>query len=638
LKTLFILCCQFIGLLAAKAGSGDSVSVFHMKEIQVLASRYDFFSEGQQLISVSPLILKYYQSNSLGELLALSGQAYIKSYGGAGSLSTLSIRGASANQTQVNWNGFPLNSVTSGDVDLSLIPINLIDEVNIHPGASGSLYGSGTFGGSVDLLNKAKTCSPFSVFFDSEIGSFHNRSIAAGVSQGFRKLGYSLSFILRNVLNDFSYPDIYKAGSPETLMTHSSLKYMGIFQNLYYYPDEHNKLELGIWYQQKMKDIPAIMGSFGSSFASQKDSSIKIFAKWTRTFLHSSLMVKSAYFTDYLHYQNGIDSKIFSRQFLSDISYRNYFSDHFSGEIGIVSRLIHADVAAYGFGIFDPRLSFYGASKYSVNALSINLSVRSEITKDRAPKPVFAIGANYSLFKDVLTVRFSTSTKYRLPSLNEKYWPGCNPDILPEQGWTNEAGFIYKIIKQSASSLSFETQAYSSRMKNLIQWNDGPIAVNYKSVWSRGIDTHINYCYTGQFLKVESGLGFEHLRSTNTDTYEGSEDILGKQLRYVPQNRWNFMSQLNYSLFNFGYIYSFTGRTFVNEDNSGMVLPSYSLSNIYASIGKQISGNDYQLTFRISNIFDKHYQVIAAYAAPGIAFYLGIAVKFNATKKNKNLT
>ena len=29
--------------------------------------------------------------------------------------------------------------------------------------------------------------------------------------------------------------------------------------------------------------------------------------------------------------------------------------------------------------------------------------------------------------------------------------------------------------------------------------------------------------------------------------------------------------------------------------------------------------------FRISNLFDDHYQVIAAYPAPGRAFYLGIS-------------
>jgi vitamin B12 transporter len=171
LKTLFIVIWFFLGLIAARAGSGDSLAVIHVKEVQVIGNRFDYFTEGQQLISLSPQILKMYRSNSLGELLGLSGQIYIKSYGGAGSLSTVSIRGANSNQTQINWNGFPLNSLTTGDVDLSLIPLQIVDELSIHPGATGSLYGSGTFGGSIDILNKAKSSSPLSIYL--EIGRAH---------------------------------------------------------------------------------------------------------------------------------------------------------------------------------------------------------------------------------------------------------------------------------------------------------------------------------------------------------------------------------------------------------------------------------------------------------------------------------
>ena len=66
-------------------------------------------------------------------------------------------------------------------------------------------------------------------------------------------------------------------------------------------------------------------------------------------------------------------------------------------------------------------------------------------------------------------------------------------------------------------------------------------------------------------------LAWNHLKSTKYSVYEGNEALLGKQLRYVPQNRINFTNQLTYSIFNFGYIFSYTGKTFVNEDNSGMV-------------------------------------------------------------------
>ena len=145
----------------------------------------------------------------------------------------------------------------------------------------------------------------------------------------------------------------------------------------------HNTLELGIWYQQKEKELPQIMGSYGPSSASQKDSSFKIFARWTRIFAHSSLTIKSAYFTDYLHYLDKIspsdeaytvDSRIFARQLFSDISYRNCFSNLFSGEMGIVSKLINADVAAYSNMEYSSRIYlFIRLRNFLLKTFSINL-------------------------------------------------------------------------------------------------------------------------------------------------------------------------------------------------------------------------------------------------------------------------
>ncbi|MEM1218588.1 MAG: Plug domain-containing protein, partial [Bacteroidota bacterium] len=57
----------------------------------------------------------------LGALLQQQGLLHIKDYG-PGRLSTLTLRGGSAGQSQVVWNGIPLNAPTLGLLDLSTLP------------------------------------------------------------------------------------------------------------------------------------------------------------------------------------------------------------------------------------------------------------------------------------------------------------------------------------------------------------------------------------------------------------------------------------------------------------------------------------------------------------------------------------
>ena len=76
---------------------------------------------------------------------------FIKSYG-LGSLATTSFRGGSASHTAILWNGFNLGSPMNGQLDLSLVPVSLANNVSIQYGGAGALWGSGAVGGAI-LLN-----------------------------------------------------------------------------------------------------------------------------------------------------------------------------------------------------------------------------------------------------------------------------------------------------------------------------------------------------------------------------------------------------------------------------------------------------------------------------------------------------
>ena len=57
------------------------------------------------------------------------------------------IRGASSDQVLILLDGKPINNLGSGGFDLSEIPSNNIERIEVLPGGGSTLYGSGAIGG-----------------------------------------------------------------------------------------------------------------------------------------------------------------------------------------------------------------------------------------------------------------------------------------------------------------------------------------------------------------------------------------------------------------------------------------------------------------------------------------------------------
>ncbi|NJK87452.1 MAG: TonB-dependent receptor plug domain-containing protein [Bacteroidales bacterium] len=148
--------------------AADSLKIYAIDEVSVTHSRGNYFSDDKKILVVDSLSMSLYKHGDLGQLLSGTLPVNIRQYGAEGSVSMISVRGLRANHVQVNWNGISLNSVTTGDNDLSLIPTGLVDEISYNSGAPGSLYGSGTFGAAVEVVNKPDWNNRFGFDFQAE--------------------------------------------------------------------------------------------------------------------------------------------------------------------------------------------------------------------------------------------------------------------------------------------------------------------------------------------------------------------------------------------------------------------------------------------------------------------------------------
>lgn len=119
-----------------------------MKEIELNAQKNQDKNR-LKTISIDSSVITNHQSQTLADLLAQSS-VFVKDYG-PGMVATPGFRGTSDDQTKTYWNGIPLNSSMYGIQDLNLVPVFLLDGVDINYGGASLANGSGGFGGSLNL-------------------------------------------------------------------------------------------------------------------------------------------------------------------------------------------------------------------------------------------------------------------------------------------------------------------------------------------------------------------------------------------------------------------------------------------------------------------------------------------------------
>lgn len=95
------------------------------------------------------------ENKSLADLLSESAGVYVRSFGGPGDRSEVTIRGSTPSQVVVTLDGVRANSILTGGLDLSRLCLPLVDRVEVTRGAGSTREGSGAVGGVVNLVTRA---------------------------------------------------------------------------------------------------------------------------------------------------------------------------------------------------------------------------------------------------------------------------------------------------------------------------------------------------------------------------------------------------------------------------------------------------------------------------------------------------
>ena len=634
MKFVFVLLGSFISLCSWSQTLG--VDTIQIKRVDVLAPRLQHFSTTEKSIQIDSIFIQRYGGSDLSSLLQKTSLVNVSSNGSLGALSSVGLRGASATHTSVNWNGIPVNSLTTGSADLSLINAGSFDNIQVVYGATGSLYGSGTLGGAIELSNIPDWKSKSSIGLMSEIGSFSNYKTKLYGKYSNKKISYSGQVFFQYGKNDFTYIDKYDFDSPTEHLNNNQNSVLGTIQDLHLNIKE-NYIDLGVWYQVKEKHIGGLMGIGDPiSFQKQRDSSFKAFLAWKRLIGKVRLEAKSAYLSDYLRYTDRgsatntgykVYSEIESKRWLNDINLRWYLCDQLSIDINGRYNWLKGITSNYKSNIHENESQVSLAAKYTPKIGIFIFTYGKEWNSELNPPEMYSISSLIHLVRKFINLRGKASTHYRRPTFNERYWHDAgNLDLKSEKGWNYELGVIMLAQKVLSGNLTADLNLYRAMNDNLIVWQpDNGTNWKPKNIGKtvlEGVDVELSHLLNNVGYSIRTSLKYAYNNAYDSDKESASYK---RTLAYRPHHLIKFSSDYFRGRWDMGILSTFRSETNTWE---GDKVDENVLIDINGSYGFDTKFAKVKLTGRVENLLDKSYELVRFYPMPGRAFYFGVNIIF----------
>lgn len=143
---------------------------------------------------------------NLSEVLQEAGGVQIRRYGGLDDFATVSIRGSTSEQVSVYLDGLLLNQGVGRGVNISTVPTDQIEKIEIYKGAAPASFGSSAIGGVVNIVTKKAVTGRDTRLIQS-FGSFKSYEGTIRHSQRQGPFSYQVGYTYSRSDGDFSFLD-----------------------------------------------------------------------------------------------------------------------------------------------------------------------------------------------------------------------------------------------------------------------------------------------------------------------------------------------------------------------------------------------------------------------------------------------
>ena len=527
--------------------AGMTDTTFALPEIRISSTRY---TPGPNYIAarVSNIDNQKVEATggqSLDEVLVRAGGLFIRQYGTG--LASLSIRGGNSSHSIVAIDGMPLYDPQLGQVDLSLVPGMMLDNVSIMYGQGSSLYGANGLSGVIDIETPSHLNSPVFGSIKGSVGAFGERQADVSLGMKRNKIRFLLALKHGQEKGDFSYKD-HSLFPVETVRRQGADRLFSSFFGKVDRTGSSSYSTLSAWGNSFERGIP---GPTTLQFRDERqwDRLFRVNAQHVQLVYNGTLAFSGGLQHMSLRYTNPVlqvDDTGRTSSYLLDIYYKYQSSDNNSIKIGIDNALRSARHPSLARKTQEIQTSLYALGEHRFNALLLLPSMRLDHYELPDKKAITAfspnLGMNINLtWLSSLFVKAQVGKSFKPPTFNDRFWqPGGNLGLRPEVSWGYEAGVHWKPSAQETIFVwSSEVTVYRQHVEDQITWlpteNGYWSPINVSGVLISGMESS----FLVSFSNSRTSNGHLELMYHLTDTRNQSDSAspsYNQPLRYTPRH------------------------------------------------------------------------------------------------------
>lgn len=594
---------------------------------------------GKVLTTISSDELRQDEGKSLGEVLNMQPGITINGAEEApGTNQYIYTRGSADGYTMVLLDGvvvYDASQITS-HFDLNLIPVDMIDHIEIIRGAASTLYGSGAVGGVINIITKKGSKKPFGINAAVTGGSYSTFKENLGISGHSGILGYNLSLtnfdskgfpgaVDTTGIGHFTDDGMDDKSANINLEIRASPKLT--IQPFFRYSDENGNIPEGAYSDAEnyTYDTKFMQGGLQASYNLEKTTLHMIYSYGftRRDYLDDTSADNADYYqeTDISHMNDGefwLNSNLSPHISLLAGIQELYASTSQSSlsisSYGPYQTAISPDTA--GAGLTSAYLSLFLKNDTGFN---LEAGGRLNVHSVYGFNPTFTLNPFYA-FAGHHKIFINIASTFNAPSLYQLYSPYGNKDLKPETGISYEAG--YESIWMD-DRFKIRITGFERNMQDVIAYTT--VYVNFNQQHDRGGELEMDYTPNN---RINLKGYYAYVTGDVTAQGSGKADTVYNNLYGRPAHSFGLLGSWQVSgSFNFSSDIKYTGLcTGLNFDNypyTNVNLNPYFLWNMHVAYNRKEKWN---IFVDLNNITNSNYTEVLGYATRKFNFDAGLSV------------
>ena len=574
-------------------------------------------------------------SSSLPELLQRQPGIEISNLGGAGKVSTLSIRGSSSTHSIVLIDGMRVGAATSGFSAIEHIPLSQIEKIEILRGPASSLYGQDAIGGVIQIFTK-KGVDGFKPYVGIGYGSYNTSNFQSGIRGGNNQTTYAINFAAMNT-DGFSafIPNPNKTIANAANLDRDEYKNYNLSSFLNHKINQDYEIDLQYFLSKGKNKFDQQFANFAPFVDFKNETKQESYAVNLKGQINNAWQssIKIGQSTDkYLDKQkfnlisNLQDSSLVDlyKTTQNQFAWQNNIKLN-KGSLTLLYDFLQQKIKTTDLYEKTQRTNHGLMVGYSLIEVRHNFqtNIRKDFNSAYDDAITGNIGYAYSINSN-WTIASSYGTAFVSPSFNFLYsladdFALGNPNLKPEKSKNIEASIRYKDGDGSLNLTIFQ-----NRINDFIIYtipDDPGLRTSTQNLNKAEIQ--------GLTFSGDQFFGHFQIKGSATGQSAKNEDTD----KYLPR-RASLIGNINLNYYigfwNIGIEETFSNKRFDDKENT-VKLSGYALTNIVADYK---INDKLKLNLRLNNVFDKDYSLAAEgtsgfkYQTPGRSLFTNLRYDF----------